>query len=81
MIDVTELEAIARIRSSQLGDHVIQLGHFVSTRQWDKAAQACQDHNMTLNQLAGAIGQLLALVPSGDAPPLPVDVPKKKTRA
>lgn len=59
MIAPKELENIARIRMSQLSDAVPQAAHQISCGDWDRAAQTCVRMNLAVNQLAGAISQLL----------------------
>lgn len=64
-----ELEAIARIKCCNLSDYAIALAHLVGDCQRDKAAQICTDMNLALGIMAGAIAQLLPVLPVNDAPP------------
>jgi hypothetical protein len=70
-----ELASIAKIRADVLKDSIDQIVYLVNDAQYDKAAEYCTTHSHTLNQLAGALAQLIptmpAKVPRISEPPSP----------
>lgn len=66
-----ELASIAKIRASTLEDSAIQIAYLANDSQYDKVAEMCVTHRRTLDELAGAIAQLLPVAASPDAVKLP----------
>ncbi len=60
-----QMADVARIRSTQIADHAIQLAHLVSVSDWPRVAEELREHQQTLNQLAGCVARLLGPNPQG----------------